>query len=590
MFFTHFIISVIVSSFTVGMIMIFRKFFKNQLSAKWQYNLWLLCLMALTFPLIPNRLFEFGNYFSWDRHHPSHASGDTAASAEARTLNDNSWMQDFAVSVNRIDMTFLNEMSAFIWVTGVVVMLGLTIRGGLKLKYIKTTTSSLKNKEILILFEQCKRDVNISKQLIVGESPIVKSPLTFGLFKTYVVLPSHFEEWLSREDIKYIFLHELHHYKYKDIAMNYLIVFFQILYWFNPLVWIAFREMRLDREIACDIGVLNSLDKHDYKKYGYTIINFADRYSRPTYFTLVNQLNGSKEQMKKRMEWIASFTTESKRLKLKSIVIFMVLAVCIASQIPIVSAMDHEDNQYNFAGERTVYEDLSTYFEGVDGSFVLYDLQADQYSIYNKNKSTLRVSPNSTYKIYSALFALESNVITSEHSTMEWNGKQYPYDAWNRNQNLASAMEHSVNWYFQKLDTRVHRDTIQSYLKHINYGNYDLSGGITQYWLESSLKISPIEQVQLLKAFYTNNFGFGEENIQTVKEAIQLTEKNDAQLSGKTGTGNVNGKNYRGWFIGYVETKRNTYFFATTIQHENNATGSEAAEITQSILREKGVY
>ncbi len=37
--------------------------------------------------------------------------------------------------------------------------------------------------------------------------------------------------------------------------------FLQILYWFNPLVWYAFKEMRIDREIACDISVLKSLIK-----------------------------------------------------------------------------------------------------------------------------------------------------------------------------------------------------------------------------------------------------------------------------------------------------------------------------------------
>ncbi len=84
--------------------------------------------------------------------------------------------------------------------------------------------------------------------------------------------------------------------------------------------------------------------------------------------------------------------------------------------------MAEDHTRYDFKSERTVYEDLNEYFAGFEGSFVLYDLQADQYHIYNENKSTLRVSPDSTYKIFSALFALESNVITSENSTMKWNG------------------------------------------------------------------------------------------------------------------------------------------------------------------------
>lgn len=589
MFFTYLIVSFIVSSFTVGMIMIIRKVFQKHLSARWQYNLWFLLLIALTLPFIPNDLFDFSNPFTWDidpSNEPSHTIVPTGDYASI----DHNWMKDFTVSVNRFDLTFLNKILAGTWIAGMLVMTVLTIHAWLKLKRIKNTTSSTKNKEILLLFEQCKQKLNISRQITLGESTFIKSPLTFGLFKTYVVLPEGYEEWLSIDDIKYIFLHELNHYRYKDTLSNYMVVIYQILYWFNPLVWVAFREMRLDREIACDIAVLNSLDKDCYAEYGNTIINFVDRSSRIRYFSLVNQLNGTREQIKRRIQFIASFTKESMLLKLKSIVIFMFLGVVVASQLPIISVLAYDDNHYDFKGDRIVYEDLSKYFGEYEGSFVLYNLQADQYSIYNENKSKLRVSPNSTYKIYSALFALESNVMSKENSTINWNGQRYPYDSWNRNQDLSTAMNNSVNWYFEELDDRVQRDHIQAYLRQIGYGNEDLSGGISSYWLESSLKISPIEQVQTLKAFYTNEFGFKDENVETVKEVIKLEEKDGILLSGKTGTGSVNGKNINGWFIGYVETKKNTYFFATNIQNENNSNGSKAVEITKSILKNKSIY
>lgn len=235
-------------------------------------------------------------------------------------------------------------------------------------------------------------------------------------------------------------------------------------------------------------------------RHGNTIINFADRVSQPSHFHLANQLNGSKEQIKRRIEKIASFATETKQLKLKSIAIFMLVGVFVASQVPYISTMANDHSRYQFTSERAVYEDLSEYFAGFEGSFVLYDMRADQYRIYNEKKSIVRISPDSTYKIFSALFALESNVITSENSTIQWNGIRYPYDAWNADQNLFTAMKGSVNWYFQDLDKRIQRDTMQANLKRIGYGNSDLSGGTAQYWLESSLKISPVEQVQLLKA------------------------------------------------------------------------------------------
>lgn len=568
--------------------MLGRRIFQKQLSAKGQYHLWFLLLIALILPFIPVQLLPFEySYIALDVNQSNGISPSFMITEEVQNSN---WMQDYSISVNRSNLEYLNIMTAWIWIAGMLVMTVLVVKAWLEVKMIKRTIYRLENKDVQFLFEQCKKQLNISGHLVVGESPLVKSPMTFGLFKNYVVLPVNFDEWLSMDEIKYIFLHELTHHKSKDIATNYVIVIFQIIYWFNPLVWIAFRKMRLDREIACDHAVLSSIDENDHKDYGMTIINFVDKVSRHKNVILANQFNGSKKQLKSRIERIASYTKESKLLKLKGSAVFAILGVLVASQVPLISAMANNNNHYDFKGEKAHYIDLSEHFTGYDGSFVLYDIQADQYQIYNKDKSTLRVSPNSTYKIYSALFGLESNLISGENSTIKWNGTKYPFDSWNSEQNLKTAMKNSVTWYFQELDKRNQAGIIHSYLKRINYGNSDMSGGINQFWLESSLKISPVEQVQLLKDLYTNQFGFKEKNIQTVKEAIKLEEKNDEILSGKTGTGNVNGNEKNGWFIGYVENRENTYFFATNIQNEENASGKKAAEITLSILRDKGIY
>lgn len=586
---TQMVVSIFISSVIVIVIMLTRKIFRKQLSSKWQYNLWFLLLIALTIPFLPTQLLNFGGKFTWSGNQDSNPLSVNTAT-ESTTSESGNWMHDFSTSVNRFDLTLLNHIITIIWIAGMLVMIALAIRAWLKLRRIKRSTSIVKSQKALMLFEQCKQRLHISRQLVLVKSPLIKSPLTFGVFKTYIILPQHAETWMSMEDLKFILLHELNHFKYKDIVTNYLIVLFQVIYWFNPMIWIAFREMRLDREIACDSAVLKMFDRNQHAAYGNTIINFADKSFLPRHFSLVNQLAGSKRQLKKRIERIATFTVESKLLKLKSTLIFMLLAGVVAIQIPIASAMPSGDDRINFENKRTVYEDLGAFFDGYNGSFVLYNSQNGQYHIYNKDKSTLRVSPNSTYKIFSALFALESGAITQKQTTMNWNGKTYPYETWNQNQNLFTAMENSVTWYFQGLDKKVQMENIQAYLDKINYGNQNTSGGIEDYWLESSLKISPIEQVQLLKNLYKNQFGFDKKNVQLIKDAIKLETRDDATLYGKTGTGTVNGKNVNGWFIGYVETENNTYFFATNIENDHHASGSTAADITKSILHNIGVY
>jgi bla regulator protein BlaR1 len=466
----------------------------------------------------------------------------------------------------------------------------MTLHAQIRLNNIRKNASSLNSKNVRLLFERCKENLGITRNIIIKESSYVTSPMTFGLFKTYILLPKDIDQNLSLQEVEYILLHELQHFKCRHIQMNYLFVLYQIVYWFQPFVWWAFKEMKADREMACDAAVLQSLDKPSYKDYGTAIINFADRYSRAPYSPLTNQFFVSKKHLKRRIFHIATFHGNSTQKKLKSIVTFFLLGVFVAVQIPVIAATDETEERYNFQDEQAIYEDMGDYFERYEGSFVLYNMQQDQYYIHNQEKSTQRVSPNSTYKIYSALFALQQNVISFENSKLNWDGTQHSYDLWNMDQNLNSAMKNSVTWYFQELDKQMQKKTIQSYLEQIQYGNKNLSGGINNYWLESSLKISPIEQVQLLKEFYTNQFEFKEENIKFVKNTMKLEENNGAILYGKTGTGNVNGKNQNGWFIGFVETEKNTFFFATNIQHETQAYGSKAAEIALSILRDKQIY
>lgn len=67
------------------------------------------------------------------------------------------------------------------------------------------------------------------------------------------------------------------------------------------------------------------------------------------------------------------------------------------------------------------------------------------------NMPPIRISPDSTYKIYDALWGLEENIITPQNSLLIWDGKDYPFEAWNTDLTLDSAMAASANWYFQTI-------------------------------------------------------------------------------------------------------------------------------------------
>jgi len=351
--------------------------------------------------------------------------------------------------------------------------------------------------------------------------------------------------------------------------------------------------MRLDRELACDAYILKMLPKELYIKYGRTLLNFTNALSFPSVHFFTAPMGGSKLQITQRIKNIASYTAETSLLKVKSVCAFILIGLLIFCQIPILSALaNNENGRFNFQAENVLYQDLSPFFDGLEGSFVLYDLNTEMYTIHNRDMSVTRVSPNSTYKIFSALIALETGILEASSTPRKWDREPQPFDAWNRNHNLTSAMQYSVKWYFRDLDAKVGIERLRSYLTQLSYGNHDLSGGVADFWIESSLRISPLEQVGLLRDFYQDNTVFETEHINTLKDVLHLSERDGAVLSGKTGTGFVNGwvTNTSGWFVGYVENNGNTFIFAAYIQGEANAGGSTAAQITLSILEDMGIF
>ena len=594
-FMIRFLICNVFISGIIGILLIAKRIFKNNLSSRMQYNLWLLLLGLLAVPFMPFRLVSFPQIFSWlsSVRNSSASHDDVGANNVMDTglSGTTNWMNDFALSVNSETPSIAGYILLVIWLVGILAMIILVIKSSIRLQNLKKSALPLQNPEVRKLYHRCMEEMRIHRNIHVYSTAFLKSPIIVGLLKPCIYLPIHLISDYNESDMRYMLLHELQHYKHKDAIANYLMNFAGVIYWFNPLVWYALKEMRNDREVACDTSVLKMLEEDDYADYGNTLINFAEKISL-TPFPFAAGLGGNMKQMKRRIINIASYEKPTFIKRVKGMTAFMLTAVLLLGFAPFIStyAADGSHYQWDSSSENISYVDLSTYFGEYEGSFVLYDLENDAWSIHNKDHATLRVAPNSTYKIYDALFGLEEGIITPENSFIAWNGENYPFEAWNADQTLQSAMNSSVNWYFQKVDEQLGASDVYSYIQEIGYGNKNMNGDFSTYWMESSLKISPIEQVELLTKLQNNSFGFSPENINAVKDAICLSFSDAGTFYGKTGTGRVDGQDVNGWFIGYIETADNTYFFATNIGADRDATGGNATEITMSILSDMNIW
>jgi bla regulator protein BlaR1 len=187
------------------------------------------------------------------------------------------------------------------------------------------------------------------------------------------------------------------------------------------------------------------------------------------------------------------------------------------------------------------------------------------------------------------LIGLESGVLKDENTMFKWDGTKHSIESWNRDHTLASAISNSVVWYYKILASRVGEKAMQEYIDKIGYGNKDISGGIDKFWLQSSIEISPMEQVELLRKMYHYELPFAKENIDIVKKIMILSTENGTVFRGKTGSGGKNNNYINGWFVGYAEKEGKVYFYAANIEAEKDADGKHAKDITISILRDKNI-
>lgn len=238
--------------------------------------------------------------------------------------------------------------------------------------------------------------------------------------------------------------------------------------------------------------------------------------------------------------------------------------------------------------------DYSDYFVDVNGCAVIYNAEENYYSVYNESMINTEVSPYSTFKIVSTLMGLKNKVLHDENSTMNYNGTDYSVNAWNGDLTLEEAFQTSCVWYFRQVIDSVGKEEVKEELQAIKYGNCDISewagsnmnpqADLNGFWLNSSLKISPIEQVNVLKEIFQNRSCYSEEQVHTLKNIMLFDEINEYSIYGKTGT-NQNGE---GWYVGVAQKASMECYFSIYLNSENTekkVSGSDARKVIQNIFQ-----
>ena len=147
-----------------------------------------------------------------------------------------------------------------------------------------------------------------------------------------------------------------------------------------------------------------------------------------------------------------------------------------------------------------------------------------EIAVYNMAMDTSRFTPASTFKIVNSLIGLQSGIITGEDMVIKWDGVNRPNADWNKDMNMKEAFKVSAVPYYQEVARRIGKDTMQQWIDSIAYGNKNISGPIDSFWLNNNLKISPDEQLGLLKKLYFDQLPFRKSVQQIVRNVNNFFE------------------------------------------------------------------
>ena len=243
-------------------------------------------------------------------------------------------------------------------------------------------------------------------------------------------------------------------------------------------------------------------------------------------------------------------------------------------------------------------ESLKKYFDEnkVEGCFTMFDNASGEVTVYNMKYDTMRFAPASTFKIFNSLVGLQTGRIVNDTMMIKWDGKIrfYPNGdtavKWNKDLGMTEAFKVSSVPYYQEVARRIGRDTMQQWIDSVGYGNKDISGPIDSFWLNNTLKISPDEQLGLVKKLYFDQLPFRKSVQQMVRDAM-LEENNTAyKLSYKTGWDFAEDGHAIGWMIGWIEENKHVYFFVTFVKAPDAKTDIKTVRmnITKAILKQYG--
>ncbi|ETI68757.1 M56 family metallopeptidase [Neobacillus vireti] len=297
-------------------ILVIKAIFRQRLSAKFHYYIWILLVLRLILPIdiqshisflnfIPIEQKELDPHFIAEQYVPNIIPNSTITTGNEPSIEDNNALADTGI----ISAIFTYDIAAMLWIIGVSSILLYILCVNIMMM-VKLKKCSVCEKEDLIgILEVGKSKLKINSKIKIIYSNSSKSPAVYGMIRPKILIPEELIDKLTPEEFRFVLSHELNHIKNKDLVVNTLLMIVKAIYWFNPLIWYSLNQVKQDCEVACDASVINTLKTEEVKKYGQTIINMLRLFSEKKSTT--GTLGYASKDNKRRIIMITQFKKSS---------------------------------------------------------------------------------------------------------------------------------------------------------------------------------------------------------------------------------------------------------------------------------------
>jgi beta-lactamase class D len=236
--------------------------------------------------------------------------------------------------------------------------------------------------------------------------------------------------------------------------------------------------------------------------------------------------------------------------------------------------------------------ELRRFFEAerVTGTIAIFDSADGVTSCSDLERCSKGYIPASTFKIPNSMIALETSVVEDSETVLPWDKRHYSVETWNQDHTLRTAIQVSCVPCFMAIARKVGPERMADWVKRLDFGNGDISGGIDRFWLSGALRISPLQQLDFLRRFDGNKLPISGRTAEIVRDIITLDVGPSHVLRGKTGSAMPPHEPLEaGWFVGWVELGERRVFFATLIDsHERDVEILPLRRrLTEAVLRDQ---